>query len=160
MFSDITYFPAHFHAPNGYVETSDHAINDLRPGETMTIAVAPLGRGLYDDNKVVGEVLTQTYQVQVGTPGENDPDDLNLSAKVFPNPNQGQGTLQLTSASSGIVTWVVIDALGSQVASGRQLLTSREVDLPLNLGPVAAGAYTLRVQQDANVITRRLTVVR
>lgn len=77
-----------------------------------------------------------------------EPEDINTAATfpwatpefaVFPNPSRG--TFTLRSAGPGVLEWVLLDQLGSQVARGRSHATA--TNRILEIGTPPPGIYTL-----------------
>jgi hypothetical protein len=103
---------------------------------------------------------TYTYRpFQVST--DAGPVGLALSLETFPNPALGRATVRFELAAPSTVQVSVYDLLGRRVATladgehppGSHLL-------PLDARDLAAGPYLVRLQAEASVLTRRLTVLR
>ncbi|TPG72307.1 reprolysin-like metallopeptidase [Hymenobacter nivis] len=79
-------------------------------------------------------------------------------ASVFPNPSTGAATLALANAQRGPVALQLFDALGRTVWATQATKTTDTWQYPLDLGPLAAGVYALRVALPAGPLV--LKVVR
>ncbi len=66
-------------------------------------------------------------------------------ASVFPNPSTGLTTLAVANDQRGPVALRLTDALGRTVLAARAVKTADAWQYPLDLGPLAAGVYYLRV---------------
>ncbi|MGI4885424.1 MAG: reprolysin-like metallopeptidase [Janthinobacterium lividum] len=79
-------------------------------------------------------------------------------AAVFPNPSTGAATLALANAQRGPVALRLLDALGRTVWAAQATKNADAWQYPLDLGPLAAGVYYLRVALPAGPLV--LKVVR
>ncbi|AWM34867.1 reprolysin-like metallopeptidase [Hymenobacter nivis] len=79
-------------------------------------------------------------------------------ASVYPNPSTGAATLALANAQRGPVALQLLDALGRPVWAAQATKTTDNWQYPLDLGPLAAGVYSLRVALPAGALV--LKVVR
>jgi hypothetical protein len=84
-----------------------------------------------------------------------------LDAQLFPNPSHGRTTLALDLREAAEVRADIFDALGRHVTmidAGR--LGAGFQSLPVDLAGAPTGLYIVRIQAGAEVVTRRLTLVR
>ncbi len=78
---------------------------------------------------------------------------------VYPNPNNGQFTLQLFNNYAQEYTLSVLNSIGIVVFQKQHLLMDKGNNiLTFNLNNLAEGVYTLSVQGDKNVINQRLVI--
>ncbi|AMJ64712.1 reprolysin-like metallopeptidase [Hymenobacter sp. PAMC 26628] len=78
------------------------------------------------------------------------------SASVFPNPSTGAATLALANAQRGPVTLQILDAVGRTVWAAQTTKTADAWQYPLDLGPLAAGVYYLRVDLLASTVVLKV----
>lgn len=94
--------------------------------------------------------LVNVLAAQPGTPA--------AGASVFPNPSTGAATLALANAQRGPVALQLLDGLGRPVWTAQAIKNADNWQYPLDLGPLAAGVYSLRVTLPAGPLV--LKVVR
>lgn len=82
-----------------------------------------------------------------------------LTATIFPNPVSAASKAVISNiCSSAPITYTIEDVSGRVIRSGQLTPTSDEVELNLNVLPLAAGSYILNVQQQGAV--RRLKMIK
>ncbi|WP_299116565.1 reprolysin-like metallopeptidase [uncultured Winogradskyella sp.] len=110
-------------------------------------------------NGTTGTINTVTITICSGTTeavlGDND-FELNDFA-LFPNPNNGDFTLQFNSNSGKDINLNVYDISGKLVYNNNYDSTSR-FDKQINLNNVSAGIYIMKVNDGDKSVTRKLIV--
>lgn len=76
----------------------------------------------------------------------------NSFATIAPNPTSGLTTIQLTEATPGVV--YVLDTNGRLI----QQMAITSTNLPIDLSAYASGLYTIKIQTNDGVLTKRITV--
>jgi hypothetical protein len=71
---------------------------------------------------------------------------------IYPNPNLGQFTIQLSAVPVNAVTVEIVNSLGQVVDGFTMTTTSKQVDL----GNLAGGIYMVRVINGNNVSLHRV----
>lgn len=84
------------------------------------------------------------------------------SLEVYPNPNNGQFQFNLSQYQGKTITYRVIDMAGSEIIALTNLGQNLSAQLTQNivLPNSASGNYLLQITADAEVITKKLVVVR
>ena len=77
----------------------------------------------------------------------------------FPNPTDGDVTLEIRNVGSHSVSWVVYDAVGRRVRSGNQVFEGY-LSTELELESVRAGVYWVRFQLDGAEMTEKIVKLR
>jgi len=82
----------------------------------------------------------------------------NVSLNVYPNPNNGEFSLQLNAVQDEIVTIRVVNELGAVVYSKDNISVRETMTLSINLQDKAAGIYSLIVSSDKGMINKKIVV--
>lgn len=114
-----------------------------------TLVAATYGRGLF-----------RLDLRELGTAAAAPPQAPALPLTASPNPTRGPLTLRTTLAAPADVRAEVLDARGRVVLRTRAARPAGDVTLTLDLGRLAAGAYTVRLTAGERVATRRVSVAR
>ena len=94
----------------------------------------------------VNELVNSTDLISLGV-------DLN----IFPNPSQGQVTVELGGLPTGDTEFTVFDQVGRVILNQR--LRAANGRNNLDLGNVPSGTYLLRITNGQAATTRRITVL-
>jgi len=78
---------------------------------------------------------------------------------VYPNPSNGVFTLNYTIDGNDNVNISIINELGQEVYTEQKGINTGPHSEQLNLGSLASGIYTLRVQSDAGISVRKLLIM-
>lgn len=77
---------------------------------------------------------------------------------LFPNPTNGQVTVELNLAASTNVRFAVMNVLGEQVMSTNHSLGMGAQQVTFDLGGLPTGSYFMHIMADGLTATRKLTV--
>jgi hypothetical protein len=149
---------------------------DVDPGEDIAfdLLVAPRGRETGDYTEVVAfltnnpdiRIALTTFEVDVtmGTPSEADATLPTAFAvhQNYPNPFAARTTLQFDLPSAARATVTVFNVLGQRVAVllDDEALAAGAHTVDFDARSLASGTYLMRVEADAFVGARRITVVK
>jgi hypothetical protein len=78
---------------------------------------------------------------------------------VYPNPSNGNFSLDIMSEQAGMVSYTITDILGRQVLSQTQQVSSNTT-LDINMESAQAGQYIIKAQMNGQVFVKRIVVVR
>lgn len=115
---------------------------------------------IVDENGCTVNSFTSEYTFMDDSPCATGIEEYGLSMDVFPNPSNGQFTVQYALDHQSKLELVVYDMMGRQVTESFQLaaLTGTQV---VDLSNEAEGVYTLRVIIDGdNMVQQRLVLVK
>ncbi|MBE0646299.1 MAG: T9SS type A sorting domain-containing protein [Bacteroidales bacterium] len=82
----------------------------------------------------------------------------NLKFTVFPNPNSGFFTIQLTSRLSEHVNLRMIGTTGEVVYEIKNLFVIGDLNVPVNVGQLKQGSYILEVSNDSGKVYGKVVV--
>lgn len=82
------------------------------------------------------------------------------SLKIYPNPSNGNFSLEITSMMTGSYTVTVMDDKGQRIYREKLLLSSGQNIYPVDLGSVRKGIYIIQVLSDESVIHIPVTLIR
>ncbi len=82
----------------------------------------------------------------------------NVSLSVYPNPNNGEFSLQLNASKDEVVDVMVVNELGAIVYSKGEINLRDVVTLKINLKEKAAGIYSIVVRSDKGMINKKIVV--
>ena len=82
----------------------------------------------------------------------------NVSLNIFPNPNDGEFSLQLNALQDEIVSVRVVNELGAVVFSKEDISVREAVTLKINLQDKAAGIYSVIVSSNKGMINKKVVV--
>jgi len=129
-------------------------LNDsLLPFSVQTIPFSGFGDYSVEviDNGCLSE-RSELYTISnVGLPGFGT----SLDIKVYPNPTSGNFTIQASNVTQSGVEWVLTDALGRTVQSGK-LANEGQSQVQVQLENGEAGVYILEVKSGDERVMKRL----
>ena len=82
----------------------------------------------------------------------------NKQLKVYPNPSQGEFTIDLSKIVFENFTWSIYSTKGSQVKNGT--ISQYSNSLNFNLNGLNAGVYILKMNVDGEILKRKLLLVK
>jgi len=83
-----------------------------------------------------------------------------MSANVYPNPNNGQFSISLNAVTKGQVNVKMVDMMGRVMMSNNYNVVKGNNTLNIDLGKVAAASYNLILTDGANTVTRMINVTK
>jgi hypothetical protein len=88
--------------------------------------------------------------------------DSKLSVEIIPNPLRSHGELRLHLSEPGMTTIGIYDMLGRLVRALPTFNASEQGEyvLPVDIGELRNGLYTVRAEQRRKIASSRFTVVR
>ena len=89
----------------------------------------------------------------------NSPKGNFVTMDVYPNPSNGNFSLDIISEQAGMVSYTITDMLGRQVLSQTQQVSSNTT-LDINMESAQAGQYIIKAQINGQVFVKRIVVVR
>ncbi len=81
-----------------------------------------------------------------------------MKVSAFPNPSRGNLKLELEAAIPGSYRIEVFDVNGKRVLDPEELMITRKVSTSLDLRPLAAGTYIIRIESDRARVRRNIKV--
>jgi hypothetical protein len=137
--------------PNEEIITSD--FGGVNPGIPW---VSPTETTTYTLTQKDFAFLETTDQITITVeecPGFSVSEILAETIKIFPNP--AKDFIEIESLE-GITSWVLLDAVGKEVASSRYLESSK--NLVLDISSFDAGLYFLEMELDGEKVVKQLVV--
>jgi len=136
----ISFLPG-FHAYNGsemhaYITTGGEYCNTL---PSPVIAMPAVEKSRFIDDETAKSVVGKAIEKLV---------------KIYPNPNNGQFTIELTNVESG-ATLSIYNMLGAMVY---QSLVTNQTSHKINLPGVRKGIYFVKVMDGNELLTRKIVV--
>jgi hypothetical protein len=89
----------------------------------------------------------------------NSPKGNFVTMDVYPNPSNGNFSLDIISEQAGMVSYTITDMLGRQVLNQTQQVSSNTT-LDINMESAQAGQYLIKAQMNGQVFVKRIVVVR
>ena len=108
----------------------------------------------YVDGNGCSNTVSQTVSVNLCTGIEEV--GLNRGFEVFPNPNTGIFTMKLDAYGRGMITLTISDILGREIYTDKFNSSKSSFEKQLNLSEFPAGVYTLKLETDKGVLTRKM----
>ena len=96
-------------------------------------------------------------QVLINYTGTAHPDVFG-NVNLYPNPSSGKFNLVVTSMLSGIFTIRLISNNGAVIFSSNYTCYGGEKEIPIDVSHLANGEYTLLIQQENKLITRKFSL--
>ncbi|MEA3447435.1 MAG: T9SS type A sorting domain-containing protein, partial [Bacteroidota bacterium] len=84
-------------------------------------------------------------------------DMLNADLTIYPNPTDGKVIVEMYFNQSKDVSLSIISTTG-QVISHQEYKNVSEINRSIDLGDVANGVYTLRIQADGKQLNRKIVL--
>jgi hypothetical protein len=81
-----------------------------------------------------------------------------LGISLYPNPNNGQFRIDMTSPKSARARIAVLNDAGEYVWENRDVEISGNRTLPVSLEGVASGIYLLRIQTDKGIYLHKFMI--
>jgi hypothetical protein len=78
---------------------------------------------------------------------------------VYPNPSNGNFSLDIMSEQAGMVSYTITDMLGRQVLSQTQQVSSNTT-LDIKMESAQAGQYIIKAQLNGQVFVKKIVVVK
>ncbi len=128
---------------------------------TLDITYAQFGIGPHDYSVVVNTGTCETTKVVTASldactgMGEKSKE---VSVSVFPNPGNGEFTLELNSPKSVTADLTVTNNLGMKVYAEKDVVINGKTMKSLNLTGFGSGMYLLNLQNDEMKITQKILV--
>jgi len=132
---------------------SNHLVVQWSPDFTGQVTINVYGVNDCGDGPVSEDKIV-TVDYVTGLP-END-GDINIS--IFPNPNSGSFTLQLTSVENTEITLRIRNMLGENVFVDESLKTGGDYQRVIDLGSEADGIYFLILETNRQVYTKKIVI--
>ncbi|MEN8223791.1 MAG: C25 family cysteine peptidase [Bacteroidota bacterium] len=98
------------------------------------------------------------YEVSVQNTFSINENDLNIGVSVFPNPNNGSFTIQLSSEENESVKMQIRSIVGEVIFSEENLSVKGEFIQIVDLSNYAEGIYLLVLENNNNVLTEKIVV--
>ena len=111
--------------------------------------------GGFNIDNVTGGIFKYTGSINLGVQAINNP---NAWLNVFPNPSNGQFSVQIAGAEKDNVMITVIDAMGKVVLSQNINNSASLVRQDLNLNGIAKGIYFVNVHNGVNHLQQKLVI--
>lgn len=84
----------------------------------------------------------------------------NISFQAFPNPSNGQLTLNLNSKSLTTANIKIFDLSGQEVWFNTIELEVGQNDVPCNLQHLNSGSYTVQIASETNVAIQKISIIK
>jgi hypothetical protein len=81
-----------------------------------------------------------------------------ISISVFPNPNEGSFTLELTSQAAQHTNIRINNAFGHKVWEKLNVDVTKDFSININLAGNAEGVYFLNVETEKGVVSRKIMI--
>ncbi|HQW22788.1 MAG TPA: T9SS type A sorting domain-containing protein [Bacteroidia bacterium] len=107
---------------------------------------------------IVGNSVQKYITVAYGTVGIDDINKPSINFNVYPNPSNGQTSVQLNIDRSSDVMLKVIDITGRVVLTQSSYLTSGEHNIKLNLSSLSKGIYILSAIAGTSTREKRIVI--
>jgi len=82
----------------------------------------------------------------------------NSRVNVYPNPNNGNFTIEINSKTPEIISIKVFDLLGTMVYENNNIVNSSNYTNTIDLSFLSNGIYYLKVQGDYKNITKKIII--
>ena len=105
------------------------------------------GESQYSDDKTVTLYSTLGMEEKV-----------ELAIKIFPNPNNGQFTLDITAAVATMINITICDVTGNQVYSAPNVSFTRKLNKNIDLSGLSKGAYRLAVEDQGHTYSTTIVI--
>jgi PKD repeat protein len=106
-------------------------------------------------NEYGADTLVKSGYITVGNAGLIDNSNLK-ELKIFPNPNRGVFTIELTSIVKQDVELELLNAIGNIVLRMKIPLQSGKIQQRIQITSAPSGLYQLLLRTDQGVVLRRL----
>jgi hypothetical protein len=116
---------------------------------TETASFCDVARG----SSIVSQPAVKSVELDVTKEKQRIDDEIQM--KVYPNPNNGQFTIELTKVESG-ATVSIYNMLGSVVY--QSTLTSIQITQKVNLSGIQKGIYIVKVIDPKGQLTKKMIV--
>ncbi|WP_290794339.1 T9SS type A sorting domain-containing protein [Flavihumibacter sp. UBA7668] len=146
-------------------------LDETKKKERYTIYISGK-KGAFDANSCY--TLKLNYKKENDDEDDDEDDDNNSSAliasemeagmqiqpifRIYPNPVQDRVTITWPSQKAGTAEIRVIDLNGRQVKGQRLAVQNGTNLLQMQVGGLTPGVYLLQIQQDGQMVTRKLTI--
>ncbi len=117
--------------------------------------------GKADDGYPLGDLRWTGKVLLISEPKNGQMVPRGLRIKNFPNPFNGQTTIQIQTGRSGMLRFAIVDAQGRCVGRGQQLLKANQPFKWLwQANHLASGVYFFRAQFNGQVVVKKLLLMR
>jgi hypothetical protein len=128
--------------------------------DTMVLCFKTINPNNQADGNTVNDVLCRTLTPQPVSPSSINnatiPDIANV--EIFPNPNNGEFTLQLNSAKTQEISIEIYNLQGQKVHGITNTYLSGAYVLPMNLTNLPQGVYYCRVASGNQLLTKKVVI--
>jgi hypothetical protein len=119
-------------------------------------ATSDFGNNLYVDNVN----LKQESPTVPSTVGMATAKNINLGVSIFPNPSNGETTLEISSNSPAAAKISIVNVLGQTVYSQSANLNSGSNNVQLNVSEFAPGVYNVMIDSKNGTVVKKLNVTK
>jgi len=141
-------------ASKGYIRFKVKAKTDLIVGDSITNRA-----GIYFDFNAPIITDWAVTRIETTTAVAQQARQL-LQLQVFPNPNQGNFTLQVQKQQAGTLEWSLYNLLGQPIQSAKMELSEGIHRLPIATNNQTEGIYFLRVITEGVPTTQRVVLTK
>jgi hypothetical protein len=96
------------------------------------------------------------YNFSVGFSVGLEEEDLSHEIAIFPNPTNGQCTIEVSGAVDGEADLFIYDLMGRPVHSEKMICTSNFAEAHPNLSHILPGQYIVKIVSKGSVYTKEL----
>lgn len=143
MYKDTSYVPS--------TDTTYYRIDVTSPSDCQATGIGPNPEAIN-----LNSSKSNVYRIQDSTANSVAQHEMTINWSAYPNPNQGEFTLDFRTGLPSPAILTVTDLLGHVVYTARIPAMTRK--MPMNLRQMGAGLYSIQVKGDQFNSTRKVVI--